>query len=194
LWSGRRLAAAVGYIALSHGDRLVVAGLGANGGLFGPSHGTGRVPAMLRFVRDLPAEGRVDLAAAARRYAARHPRGGLVAFISDLLSVPDFEQILEAFRPPKWQLLFLHTLHPAELNPALRGQVELLDAETGLRANYDIDEQAVERYKAFVSGWCAKIEQACFEAMAAYARLPSDWPIERAVMPYLQRRGLVQAA
>jgi uncharacterized protein (DUF58 family) len=194
LWSGRRLAAALGYIALSHGDRLIVSGLGAEGGVFGPSHGKGRMPSMLRFVRDAPPQARLDLAAAARRHAARFPQGGLVAFISDLLSVPDINALLGAFPAPKWQVLLLHTLHPAELDPELRGQVELLDVETGQRANYDIDEKVVERYVAFVRNWCERIEQACFDGTAAYARVPTDWPIEKAVVPYLQRRGVVQAA
>jgi uncharacterized protein (DUF58 family) len=194
LWSGRRLAAALGYIALSHGDRLIVSGLGADGSLFGPSHGKGRMPTMLRFVRDLPSAGRADLAAAARRYGARHPKGGFVAFISDLLAVPDIEALLAVFPPPKWQLLLLHLLHPAELHPEVRGQIELQDVETGERANYDIDEKALERYAAFVHNWCERIEQACFDGSAGYARLPTDWPIERAVMPYLQRRGVVQPA
>ncbi len=194
LWSGRRLAAALGYIALSHGDRLVMSSLAGDSPLFGPSHGKGRLPTLLRFVRDLPAERQGDPTAAARRYTARQPQGGFVAIVSDLLTVPDIRALLNTFPLPRWQLLLLHVLHPAEIESPLRGQIELQDVETGERANYDLDEKAIERYRAFVGQWCHGIEQACFEARIGYARLMSDWPIERAVMPYLQRRGVVQPA
>ena len=55
-------------------------------------------------------------------------------------------------------------------------------------------KDAVARYRAFVSQWCQRLEAACFDRGAAYARVLSDWPIEQAVMPYLRRRGVVQAA
>jgi hypothetical protein len=57
-----------------------------------------------------------------------------------------------------------------------------------------VDSQALVKYSAFAQAWCERVEQTCFEATAAYARPLADWPIERAVMPYLRRRGVVQPA
>jgi hypothetical protein len=149
---------------------------------------------MLRFLRDAPVGQRADLAAFARRYAAGRPAGGLLVIISDLLGVPDLSAVLESFPRPKWQLLVLHVLHPAELSPEVSGELELLDSETGERENYDVDSPALERYSAFARQWCERVEQTCFAATAAYARPLADWPIERAVMPYLRQRGVVQPA
>lgn len=193
-WAARRLAAALGYVALNHGDRVALEALGGGAARFGPTHGKGRVPGLLRVVRELALTRQADLPGALGSYAARHPRGGLALVISDFLSVESLEPVLEAMRAPAWQLLLLHLLHPAELDPTLRGEIEFWDVETRERANYDLDARALERYRGHVREWCEALEQQCFARGAAYARVLADWPIEQAMMPYLRRRRVVVAA
>ena len=106
----------------------------------------------------------------------------------------DLGAVLRHWRPPTWQVLLLHLLHPAELEPTLRGEVELQDAETGERGNYDLDAHALERYRAFVAEWCQNVERACLEHGAAYARVLADAPLETSVLPFLRRRGVIDAA
>lgn len=193
LSAARRLAVAVGYLALNHGDRLVVASLAQAAPRFGPSHGTGRVPGLLRFVRTLKPVRSANLLQAAEIYARTQPRGGMVVLVSDLLAVPDVGALVALFPAPRWQALVLHLLHPLELNPAPIGEVEFQDVETHEKANYDLDDYALERYRAFAANWCAGLETTCFQRGAAYARVLADWEIERAVVPYLRRRRVVQS-
>jgi uncharacterized protein (DUF58 family) len=201
LWAARRLAAGLGYLALSHGDRLAVAALSEGAPAFGPSHGKGRIPAMVRYLRGVSAahhagSGRVpapiDVGAALHRYAARQARGGFVILISDLLDLRDFRTALDYFPLPKWQMLVIHLLHPAELRAEVRGEIELEDTETGARANYDLTPSVLEQYAAHVRAWCESLEHTCIEETVGYARVLADWPLEQMVMPYLQRRGVVE--
>jgi hypothetical protein len=171
---------------------LVATSLGDTSLRFGPAQGKGQVAGLLRFLRGLPVHVRVDVAEAAQRHARQHARGGYAVLISDLLEVDAMQDLLDSYPLPGWQLLVAHLLHPAELEPTLRGEVELEDLESGERANYDLDARAVARYQTAVRAWCAQVEQACFDETVAYARILADWPIEQAVMPYLQRRGVVQ--
>src|SRR3984893_18367156 len=91
----RRLAAALGYIALNASNRLFVWPLNASTSAYGPAWGRGRAGAMLSFMDDFtPAQ------AAARGVAGLHAppdleqslasftsrAGGLVVLVSDLLS------------------------------------------------------------------------------------------------------------
>jgi uncharacterized protein (DUF58 family) len=191
VWAARRLAAALGYIALNHGDRLALADTAGQAAPFGPKMGKGQVPALLRFLRELPFPKQADLGAATLRLARTHRRGGLAILITDLTDVEDLAPVLAPLRPPTWQVLVLHLLHPAELEPTLRGEIELHDAETGERANYDLSPEALARYRAFAAEWCTRVEQACLAHGAAYGRVLADWPIEQAVLPYLRRRQVV---
>ena len=194
LWAGRRLAAALGFIALNYGDRLSVADVAGSAAPFGPKMGKAHVPALLRHLRELPLQRQANLGAAAAEYARRHARGGLMVLISDLADVTDLGQSLRHWRAPTWQVLVLHLLHPAELAPTLRGEIELQDSETSERANYDLDAHALERYRAFVGDWCSGLERTCLEHGAAYARLLADAPLETSVLPYLRRRQVIDAA
>jgi uncharacterized protein (DUF58 family) len=198
LWAARRLAAGLGYLTLGHGDRLAVGPLAGEIPSFGPSYGKARLPAMVRYLRGVPIAPRADFNTALRRYAAHQPRGGFVILISDLLGAPtpgpDFAAMLDYFPLPKWQMLVLHLLHSAELDPTLRGEIELEDVETGVKTNYDLTPETIHQYQAHVRMWCEAIERSCFEETVAYARVLSDWPIEQAVIPYLQRRWVVEAA
>lgn len=215
LWAARRLAAGLGYLALSHGDRLAVATLSEGALAFGPSHGKGRIPAMVRYLRGVSAAHhigaghvpaptpvlhfgqakvrvRADVDAALHRYAARQARGGFVILVSDLLGLRDFRIALDYFPLPKWQMLVIHLLHPAELQAEVRGEIELEDTETGARANYDLTPSVLEQYAAHVRAWCESLEHTCLEETVGYARVLADWPLEQMVMPYLQRRGVVE--
>lgn len=194
LWAGRRLAAALGFIALNYGDRLLVDDVASSAPVFGPKLGKAHVPPLLRHLRELPLQRQADLPTAASTYARAHPRGGYLVLISDLADVPDLSAALRHWRPPTWQVLVVHLLHPAELKPTLRGEVELQDAETSERGNYDLDAHALERYDAFVSDWCSTLERACLEHGAAYARVLADAPLETSVLPFLRRRGVIGAA
>jgi hypothetical protein len=142
----------------------------------------------------LPVVRRADALAAGRWLARHHPAGGCAVLISDLLAVPNLAEVCAALPAPRWQLVVLHLLHPAELQPTLTGEIEFQDVETGERANYDLDASALERYRAFVANWCEAAERTCFERRTTYARIQSDWPVEQAVLPYLRRRGVVQPA
>jgi len=194
LWAARRLAVAIGFLALSHGDRLTLAGLSHPAQRLGPAYGKGQVPRLLRFARDLPVAPQANALAAAQWLAAHHKRGGCVVLISDLLAVPHLRAVCAALPAPAWQVVVLHLLHPAELDPTLRGEVEFVDVETGAQANYDLDDDALARYRAHTQAWCAQMEQACFERRATYARVQSDWSVEQAVIPYLRRRGVIDSA
>ncbi len=194
LWASRRLAAALGFVALNYGDRLSVTDVASPASAYGPKLGKAHVPNLLRHLRELPLQRQADLPAAAAHYARRHARGGYLVLISDLADASDLGQVLKQWRPPTWQVLVLHLLHPAELEPALRGEFELQDSETSERANYDLNAKALERYRAHVAGWCAGLEQACREHGAAYARVLADAPLEHNVLPYLRRRGVIDAA
>jgi uncharacterized protein (DUF58 family) len=194
LWAGRRLAAALGYIALNYGDRLLVDDVASSAPTFGPKLGKAHVPVLLRHLRELPLQHQADLPASASLYARSHPRGGYLILISDLADVTDLGAALRHWRAPTWQVLVVHLLHPAELKPTLRGEIELQDAETSERANYDVDAHALERYHAFVGEWCAGLERACLEHGASYARVLADAPLENAVLPFLRRRGVIDAA
>jgi uncharacterized protein (DUF58 family) len=189
----QQLAAALGYLALAHSDRLRVAPFGtAVLRPFGPAQGKGRLPELLRFIEALQASEQTAVARALTAYAANHRRGGLLVILSDLLAPEGLEDGLRALPPPGWQVLVLHLLDPRELHPDLQGPLELEDAETGQRLPLTLDAPTVAAYRRNVLAWQERIANACARRGATYAQVLTNWPLERAVIPYLRARQILR--
>jgi uncharacterized protein (DUF58 family) len=188
-----RLAAALGYLALAHDDRLNVAPVTA-GAPRPPIQikGKAQFPALLKELRALPCGGRADLAASLHALARTH-RGGLALILSDLLDVPDLPAALKPLPAPRWDVTVLHLLHPEELAPRLTGQVEMLDAESGAHANYDVTAQSLAAYAAHLQGWLDVVELACIESKVFYTRLSTGWALDAEMLPHLRRLGVLEA-
>lgn len=192
LRAAQQLAAALGYLALAHSDRLRIAPFDA--ALlpsFGPAQGKRRAVEMLRFVEGQQPRGQTELARILSAYAAASGQGGLLAICSDLLAPEGLEAGLRALPPPRWQVLVLHLIDRRELQPDLRGPLELEDAETGQRLPLTLDAATLDAYRRNVAAWQERIAEICARRGATYARVMTDWPIERAVTPYLRARRIL---
>lgn len=193
LRTGRQLAAALGYLALSHQDRLTVTPFGAAAGAsFGPASGKGRLMELLRFLEAGERPGQTVLGTVLRGYARVNQRGGLLVLISDLLTPEALDAGLALFAPPRWQVLVLHTLAPSDLDPGLLGPAELEDAESGALLPLTVDDAALAIYRQNLAAWLERTAAACRRRGAVYARLPTDWPLERQVVPYLRARRVLR--
>ncbi|KAB8141929.1 DUF58 domain-containing protein [Chloroflexia bacterium SDU3-3] len=195
LVAAQQFAAAVGYIALAHSDRVRVTPFSAARlAGFGPAQGKGRAPELLRFIERLAPASATSLADVLRGYARQHERGGLLVICSDLLAAPadTLSEGLRSLTPPRWQVLVAHTLEAGELSPALGGLVDLEDAETGERIAVQLDEAALQQYRQNVERWQREIAEACGRYGASYVQVLADWPFERAVLPYLRLRRMVR--
>jgi uncharacterized protein (DUF58 family) len=192
LRAAQQLAGAIGYLALTHNDRLHVAPFGAAlGRELGPARGKSRVVEMLRFVEHASADGATRLASVLTGYAKRHERGGLLVVCSDLLAPEGLEEGLRLLPPPRWQVLVLHLLAPAELRPELLGPVELEDAETGEVIRLTLDDEAASAYRANLADWQAGIASTCMRRGATYAQIDTGWQLERQIIPYLRARQIL---
>lgn len=195
LVAAQQLAAAIGYVALAHSDRVRITPFrsGALAG-FGPAQGKGRALDMLRFIGGIEPAGETTLVPALANYARQHERGGMVVICSDLLTTPaeHLADGLRAFAPPRWQVLVAHTLDRRELSPEPGGVVDLEDAETGERMAVALDGETIAAYKRNVAKWQEGIAAACAQRGATYAQVLTDWPLERTVIPYLRLRRVLQ--
>ena len=204
------LASALGYLALSHSDRLFVVPLAASpaqqtvaastannrpGALpsLGPINGKGQIPGLLNYLRSLPLKGQVNLTAAIRAFSRQKATsGGLVLVISDLFGVNDLTPALESLPVPTWDIVVFHLLHPEEIQPTRRGDYEMVDIETGLKVNYDITDKALKTYQERLQSWCKDLEMACVVNNAFYTLIPTDWSLEGQIIPHLRQVDVVR--
>ena len=87
----------------------------------------------------------------------------------------------------------------SELGPSLAalaraapaGAVALTDAESGAELHLELDEETAGRYRQALSFRLEQLRAVAAARGATYALVPADWPLEQAVLPFLQRRALV---
>lgn len=190
----RRLAAALGYVALTAGDRLVVANLKSQipNSKFGPVRGRGHVLRLFDWLEEVGAEGRTDLSAALRSYAVSGGRAGLVVLISDLFSPAGYAEGLTALSARGHEVAILHVLSPDEVEPPLGGDLRLLDVETGEPQEVTIDGGMRALYRRRLEEWQGEIRATCRALNAHYIPVVTDTSFDRVVLYDLRRVGLVR--
>jgi uncharacterized protein (DUF58 family) len=188
----RLLAGALGYLALAHGDRLYVQSLSAGPKpRIGPISGKGQTPYLMRFLNSLEYGGESDLEASINEFSRRASWGGLTYILSDLLGLEDLSPVIEDLPAPSWDVVVLHLLHPEEINPSLRGELELVDIESRRAVNLDINDGLIQTYRDRQAQWKKDLDLACVENNAFYLHMPTDWPLDTQVIPHMRSVNLL---
>ena len=196
----RRLAAALGYIALNASNRLFVWPLSASSSSYGPAWGRGRASGMLSFIEDFrPAQlttplfagaaSAADLEQSLNTFTSR--AGGLTVLLSDLLS-PTWEKALTRLASRSGDVVVLHTLAPQELRPALGGDVRLIDRESGAAVSVTLNNDAIRLYGQRLDEWRHHVETFCARHGLGYVPIDTSTPIESLLFEVFRRRGVVR--
>jgi len=188
----KRAAAALGYIGLASEDRVAVSALsGRIARRRTALRGSGRV---FRLLADLSAiqvaDGPTDLVAAARHAAAQLHGRGVVVLLSDLLD-PNADRIIRELAATGSELIILHILSPDELDPALEGDLRLVDAETGERVDITADLATIDQYRDRLAAWKADFADLAAKRRASYVDLSSDVNLAELMFAELRRRRVL---
>ena len=128
----KQLAAALGALALMHGDRVRVLGVGNGNVLPGaPLHGPGDLASLTAELEDLPVLTTTDFAGSIASFQEVSEPHGAVVLLSDLLAPLADIETLDLLGIPGRDVFAIHIIDPAEATPSLHGTVELRDRETG---------------------------------------------------------------
>ena len=149
----KRAAAALGYIGLAVEDRVVDGAHRADGAPpERPARVRARLPAAGEPVLD-PARRRADRPPRRARHAAAMLSGrGVVVLLSDLLD-PGADRVIRELAATGSELIVLHVLSPDELDPALEGDLRLVDSESGDGIDVTVDLATLDDYKARLAAW-----------------------------------------
>ena len=111
--------------------------------------------------------------------------------MSDLWLTDDLDAALALIGAPRWDLLVLQVLARGELEPTLDGAVELVDAESDVRLPLVVDASLRADYRRALTARLERVRALTVGLGGQHALVPADWPLEQAVIPYLQRRSLL---
>jgi uncharacterized protein (DUF58 family) len=188
----KRAAAALGYIGLASEDRISIVALSGRAGRRQAAiRGSGRVFRLLSALSAIPiADGQTDLLAAARHAGAQLTGRGVVVLLSDLLD-PNADRVIRELAATGSEIVVLHLLSPEELDPAIEGDLRLVDVESGEGMDVTIDLATIDGYKARLATWQEGFADLAAKRRASYVPLPSDLPLADLVFAELRRRRVL---
>jgi uncharacterized protein (DUF58 family) len=188
--TARRVAAALGYVALIRRDTasLHTFPLDRPAPRFS---GRGAIPAFFAHLTGLEAGGETAFAAAAAHLLARPGPAGLTVVVSDLLT-PEWEAAISRLPSRGTELVVVHVLAPEEVCPELVGDQELVDRETGARVPVSLAPDMLRRYTRAVERWQGLVSARCRQVGASYLSLLTSDDLETTVLGGWRRAGVLR--
>lgn len=193
LLTAKRVAAAIGYVALLGMNRLTVYAPDQGAGeelrnLRGP----GKARQFFEFLEQLDVVSLAELGEPLRRWVTtRRPRGVLIV-VSDLLHPDGAWEHLRPLVRGGLEVHCVRILTPDELHPDLEGDLKLVDAEDGSTVDISVSPGLLERYQRARASYDHKLESFCRSREIALASATTAMPFESIVMDALRRQGLLR--
>jgi uncharacterized protein (DUF58 family) len=190
LLQAQRLAAAVGFVALVRRDTVTVHTFPENQpaprfvGRQASAH-------FFRHLEGLTATGPTTVGQAVMHHLSRPGPPGLTVLISDLLT-PEWEQGISRLPARGADLVVVHVLSRAELQPELYGDIEVVDRETKERVSVSLSPDTLSDYGAAASGWADSVAGRCRQIGATYVRVLADDDLEPMLLSGWRRDGVLR--
>ncbi len=189
----RKIAAAIGYVALAEGERAQIATLSVRGvELSSPKRGKGQWGAIRDRLRRVHIdEPSAELSIAPESTSAellrRAGRAGILVFITDALApngdIEAWPRAIARARASGHDVRMVQILSPEDIDPPWDGDLQLVDAESGGMVDVTFDARAREAYARRLEALVGALREGCRRAKAAYARARSD----ESVVPVVRR-------
>jgi hypothetical protein len=142
-------------------------------------------------LRSLQAIGSTDLAAASRSVLTHPGRAGVTVVISDLLD-DRWAAAIDRLVAGGGDTSVLHVLAEAELHPELRGDLAMIDVETGQQVPASLSPAQLREYAEHVGRWLLETSAHCVRNGATYVRVMAEDPPEDVLLRSWREQGLVR--
>jgi uncharacterized protein (DUF58 family) len=189
----RKVAAAIGYVALAEGERAQIATISVRGVDIGaPKRGKGQWGAirdrLRRVVVDEPtASTTIAPETSISELLRRAGRAGILVLVTDALApngdIEAWPRAVGRARSAGHDVRLVQILSPEDIDPPWDGDLELVDAESGGVVDVTFDARAREAYARRLESLVSALREGCRRAKAAYARARSD----EGVIPVVRR-------
>ncbi len=189
----KQLAAALGFIGLARADRVKIETLGQSPRNPAPVlRGRSSLWRMLEYLEKVESGEDVTFSQGIRNFCLRNSGKGVVLLISDLMDKTGYQEGLRYLLAQQMDVYVIHLLSQEEIDPALAGDLRLVDCEDGDIAEITVSAPLIKRYKDTLDNFVGAARDFCNRRNMVYILASNQLPVEQLVVSYLRRRGLVR--
>lgn len=190
LQRARQIAAAIGFVSLVRRDVVTLATFPFQGPVPRFS-GRASLQALMTALERLEATGPTEFAAAVSELLGRRATPGLTVVISDLLT-PDWTQAIRRLPVRGDQVAVVHLHDRSELDPAISGDIEVVDRETGAIVAVSATPADLQTLRRRAEAWQTEVAQHCRLSGVGYCLVNLEDDLEAALFGSWRRQGLVR--
>src|SRR5262249_27561232 len=147
-----------------------------------PARGKGNIFKIFDFLNRLEPRGTTDFSGALEKFARRTKRRGIAVVLSDFYDPAGYEVGLNALRYHRFEPTAVQIVHPDEVKPQIKGDVEVVDVESGLSREVTVTGRLLERYMAAHQAYCRGLEEFCSARGIGYFRAVSSTAFDELVL------------
>ena len=188
LETAKRMAAAIGYMALADSERAQV--MAASEGLTfisEPARGRNALPKLLRELDRVDIRSGTDLSRAVEQVTHRSPRPGMLVVVSDFMDSGPFDAAITRAAAAGHDVALVQVLSRDEVEPHYDGDYALVDAESSAVVEVTMDAAAIEAYLARLNQLVLGLRALAKKVRGTYVRVINDEPLLPAVRRFVGR-------
>lgn len=189
----RRMAAALSFVGLSNMDRVSL--IPFNDGVIDRMplcSGRGQIYKVFDFLERIKGEGNTSFEEAFKKFATCSPRRGVAVVLSDLYNPTGYEQALNFLHFQQFETYVIHLTDPSEIEPKERGDIDLVDAETGERFAMTLTPRLKNQLKKAFESYCQEIESYCSRRQMLYIHTPVNVALDDIVLKIFRQGGFLK--
>ena len=131
------------------------------------------------------------LSRALESFVHQTKRRGLAIVVSDFYDPAGYEEGLNLLRYHRFEPTVLQVWSAAEARPSLRGDLELVDVESGDTREVTVTERQLAAFARAHADYCGKLESFCAGRGVPYYRADVAVPFEELVLRMFREGGFL---
>ncbi|MBI1830857.1 MAG: DUF58 domain-containing protein, partial [Planctomycetes bacterium] len=189
----RQIAAALAFIGLVNMDRVVIEVFSDRLAESMPAvRGRRSLWRVIDFLEKIAASGPSNLRDSLKTFTMKSTGKGIVVLLSDMMDKAGYEDALRYLVARQFDIYVIQILAQEELDPAIQGDLKLVDIEDADEAEISVSAPLLERYRETLAAFQAGLQEFCNRRGITFLAASNQVPFDRLVLSYLRQRGLVR--
>ncbi len=190
---GMKVAAALCYVGLANLDRVSIVTF-ADGlrDRLPAARGKGRIFKVFEFLRAVTPGGVTRLGPSMRSFVHQNKRRGLAVLITDFYDPEGYEEGINLLRHNRFEPFAIQIVDPGEVRPRLKGDLQLIDCETGEVREITVSPSLLDAYTREHEKYCQEIAEYCTKKQVELFRAETGVPFDELVLKIFRRGGFLR--
>lgn len=188
-----KIAAALAYVGLANLDRVAIVPFGEKlEQRLPPTRGKNQIFKVFRFLEGIKPGGPTRLNASLKQFVHQNKRRGMAVILSDFYDPEGYDDALSYLRYNGYEPFAIHLVDELEMTPSLRGDLSVVDCETGEVKEITVTPRMLARYKEVHQEFCRNLEACCKQRQASYFRTAIQVPWDEIVLRIFRAGGFLK--